>query len=604
MRPIRTVLACLAMALVVGNVAAQPSKPRVAILVYDGVQVIDHAIPYEVFGQFSLNEVYTVAKEPGPITTYMGMRVLPNHAFASAPPPDVLVLPGGDAGEAADDPEIVAWVRETAAAADHVLTICTGTFFLVGTDLLDGARVTTWYDRQDDLRRAVPTARVIGDSIVVDDGKLVSAAGSGIEGALHVLARLHGPAWAEVVRLNMEYEPMPHREHVPRVELADLNLPDGIYGAFPWREADMTRYDGDRDAWAMAWRFRSDTPLDSLRERFSRALTDRDGWSHQGEERSEGRWVGTWSLEGRDGGVWRGVTALVAIDRGYDLRIRVRRGTEPCESVDPAWSPDGRLLFVSRCEGNAEIYRMGPDGSGVERLTDTPGAEHEPVYSPDGRRVAYAYHPEGEDSEIRLMDADGGNVRTLTDDEWPEWSPTFSPDGGRIAYESTREENGDVWVRDLESGREDRLTDHPTADLAPAWSPDGATIAFQTNRDGRYSIYGIGPDGGEAVALAVPAGHAVAPTWSSNGKRLAFTRAVDGEEDIWIAAVDGSSLARVTTGDRTDFAPAWSPLGDRIAFIAREEGGAWDVWTIAPDGSDPVRLTFGGEPGGPEPATE
>ncbi len=321
-------IATLAVTLATASAAAQDAKPRVAILVYDGVQVIDHAIPYEVFGQFSLNEVYTVAKDSAAITTYMGMRILPNHTFADAPAPDVLVLPGGDAGDARDDPEIMAWIRRTAASADHVLTICTGTFFLVGTGLLDGARVTTWYDRQDELAAAAPEATVVGGEIVVESGKLVSAAGSGIEGSLHVLAKLHGHAWAEVVRLNMEYEPMPAELHVPRVELADVNLPDGVYGAFPWREADMVRYEGDRDGWAMEWRFDSDASIDSLRARLARAVVERDGWAPLGEERSEDRWEGRWTLEGRDGLPWRGEVELLRVDGARRLDLRVRRADD------------------------------------------------------------------------------------------------------------------------------------------------------------------------------------------------------------------------------------------------------------------------------------
>ena len=576
---------------------AQPDKPNVAILVYEGVQVIDHAIPFEVFGQFSLNNVYTVAADSGALTTFMGMRILPNHTFADAPEPDVLVLPGGDARDARRDPEIMEWVRRAADRADHVLTICTGTFFLVGSDLLAGSRVTTWYDRQDELRRAAPVAEVVGEEIVVDSGKLVSAAGSGIEGALHVLAKLHGEAWAEVVRLNMEYEPMPEVLHVPRVELADLELPDGIYAAFPWRTAELLRFDGDRDAWRMAWRFRSDLPIDSLRAAFSAALSGEEGWGLLDEEVTVSRWSAKWTVEGRDGEEWRGEVELGEVDGRFDLDVLVRRQVETCESVDPAWSPDGQwLVYASTCEGNAELYRMRPDGSGVERLTRTPGAEHGPAFSPDGSRIAYAYHRKGDDPEIMIMAADGSNPRTATENEATEWGPTWSPEGTRIAYESTRDGNGDIWILDLASGVETWLTDEPSRDLAPDWSPDRSTIAFQTDREGHYSIYGAGVDGSGARPLEGLPGDAVAPAWSPNGERLAFAYVAgdDGRTQIYVSDLDGEGTARVTRSDRTDFAPAWSPNGERIAFIARGATGTWDVWVIDVDGSNEIRLTSGG----------
>ena len=314
--------------LMTGPAEAQRPKPNVAILVYDGVQVIDHAIPYEVFGQFSLNNVYTVAKGPGPITTYMGMRVLPTHTFADAPEPDVLVLPGGDAGEAVRDPAIAAWIGRTAASADHVLTICTGTFFLVGTGLLEGARVTTWYDRQAELARLVPEAQVVGGDIVVESGKLVTAAGLGVEGSLRVLTRLHGEGWAEVVRLNMEHERVRASDHVPRVDLADLNLPDAIYGAIPWRTAVLERFEGDRDAWAMIWRFPSAAPLDSLRARVSAAVASSQHWTLAREERLAGGWRSRWSVRGTDGMRWAGEVRLTPVAGDVRLEMSVRRAED------------------------------------------------------------------------------------------------------------------------------------------------------------------------------------------------------------------------------------------------------------------------------------
>lgn len=322
-------LALLALVLVAGPAAAQSAKPNVAILVYDGVQIDDHAVPFEVLSQYALNNVYTVAKDGGELATWRGMRILPNHTFADAPEPDVLVLPGGDARQAEQDPEIMAWVRRTAASADHVLTICTGTFFLVETDLLDGARVTTWFERQQELARAVPAAEVVGDEIVVESGKLVTAVGSGIEGSLRVMARLHGEAWAEVVRLSMEYEIMPDVLHEPRVQLADMDMPNGIYAVFPWREAELERYEGDRDRWAMGWRFESDAPIDSLRARLARAVTEEDGWRRIDEERSDDRWTSRWSFAGHDGRAVQGTIDLLRSGDAYDLDFRVLRGATP-----------------------------------------------------------------------------------------------------------------------------------------------------------------------------------------------------------------------------------------------------------------------------------
>ena len=79
----------------IGQGASGASRKTAAILIFDGVDIIDYTGPYEVFGQGGF-EVFTVAETKGTVTTSMGMKVIPQHTFADAPPPDVLVVPGGN----------------------------------------------------------------------------------------------------------------------------------------------------------------------------------------------------------------------------------------------------------------------------------------------------------------------------------------------------------------------------------------------------------------------------------------------------------------------------------------------------------------------------
>ena len=126
MKKVCLVIALLALIAMFGSsssAAAQTTttttaKPKlnVAILIFDGVQIIDYTGPYEVFGQAGLR-VFTVAASTAPITTSMGMKVTPDHTLAQAPPADILVIPGGDIRPAMDNPEVIAWIRERAAPA-------------------------------------------------------------------------------------------------------------------------------------------------------------------------------------------------------------------------------------------------------------------------------------------------------------------------------------------------------------------------------------------------------------------------------------------------------------------------------------------------------
>lgn len=301
---------------------ASTRKPRVAILIYDDVQIIDHAAPWEVLGQYSLNEVFTVAKDTTPVTTFMGMRVIPSYGFGDHPEPDVVVIPGGDAREVVDDPEVIGWIRRHAPESRYVLGVCSGVTLLAEAELLDGRRATTFYDLLDDLAEERPAIDVIEDQLVVEDGRYVTTTGTGIEGALRVVELLHGKPWARVISLNLEFEPVPEDGRTPRARLADMNLPSSVYGAFPWREADLTAYEGDTRQWKMTWSVDGgDGP--ELAESLSEGLLG-EGWTLESERDVADGWTSDWSLLGRDGDAWRGrVEVRERSDGRVELSIQV-----------------------------------------------------------------------------------------------------------------------------------------------------------------------------------------------------------------------------------------------------------------------------------------
>lgn len=310
--------------------AQDADRPRVAILIYDGVQIIDHAAPWEVLGQYSLNEVYTVARDTTPVTTFMGMRVLPSYGFDDHPPPDVVVVPGGNSGDARSDPEVIEWLRRNAGAADYVLAVCSGVSILAETGLLDGRSATTFYNLLDDLAESRPAIEVVEDRIVVQDGKFVTTTGTGIEGALRISELLHGEPWTRVVALNLEFESVPSSERTPRAWLADMNLPSSIYGIIPWRAAELSAYEGDASRWRMTWRFPAQE-LEPLAAELSAGLSG-EGWARRAEEGETDGWTATWSLEGRGGDTWSGETRLAPLPGGrleFDIVVNDDAGGPP-----------------------------------------------------------------------------------------------------------------------------------------------------------------------------------------------------------------------------------------------------------------------------------
>ena len=164
---------------------------------------------------------------------------------------------------------------------------------------------------------------------------------------------------------------------------------------------------------------------------------------------------------------------------------------------EPAWSPDGRIAFVSHRDGFSDIYVANADGSRTIRLTDDFDRYWSPVWSPDGRRLAFVSRRVGA-SEVYVMKADGSDMRRLTDNEAWDRQPAWSPDGRRIAFTSDRDGDSEVYVMNADGSDVRRLTDNEAWDRQPAWSPDGRRIAFASDRDGDVSygdvdIYVIEP---------------------------------------------------------------------------------------------------------------
>src|SRR5262249_55059194 len=178
------------------------ARKKAAILIFDGVEIIDYTGPYEVFGASNF-DVYTVAATPDPVTTAMGMKVVPKYTFADAPQPDVLVVPGGSVRAARQSAPTLKWVTDTTQHTAHTMSVCNGAFILASAGLLDGLTATTTYHLLGDLASDYPKVKVVDDRRFADNGKIITAAGlsSGIDGALHVVEKIYGPGRAQSVAL-------------------------------------------------------------------------------------------------------------------------------------------------------------------------------------------------------------------------------------------------------------------------------------------------------------------------------------------------------------------------------------------------------------------
>jgi Tol biopolymer transport system component len=196
---------------------------------------------------------------------------------------------------------------------------------------------------------------------------------------------------------------------------------------------------------------------------------------------------------------------------------------------------------------NADIWRIAADGGGVpQRLTDSPGDDRAPVYSPDGTQILFDSTRDG-NTEIYAMDVDGEDQRRLTNDPEEDWGASWSPDGTKIAFNSYRTGAFEIWVMSADgSGLRQVTFGSQTSKEAvtPSWSPDGTRIAYNTRGGNRPNeIWSVAADGGDALNLS-RSPHSTADLWTggwgSDG-RIVFSRGLPG-------AAEASPLVRENLG--------------------------------------------------------
>jgi hypothetical protein len=252
--------------------------------------------------------------------------------------------------------------------------------------------------------------------------------------------------------------------------------------------------------------------------------------------------------------------------------------TRPWAAQDAAPAEIGSTLNV-----------VGADGGGVTRLTGDADNAYHPAWSPDGSRVVYTAHADGND-DLWLMNADGSGKTRLTTDPAADWGATWSPDGSRIAFGSDRDGSDQIYVMNADGSGQNAITSGDGDNTFPAWSPDGARIAFTSTRDGNDELYTINSDGNGLRRVTNTVTNERRAAWSPDGSQIAFERVGDGPSRIWIMNADGSGQNPITSAEYRAWSPAWSPDGSRIAFGTRRDGDN-EVYAINLDGSGETNLS-------------
>jgi TolB protein len=164
-----------------------------------------------------------------------------------------------------------------------------------------------------------------------------------------------------------------------------------------------------------------------------------------------------------------------------------------------------------------DIWVVNADGSGEVQLTDDPGDEFSPVFSPDAARIAFMRRL-GDQWDIFVMNVDGTDVTRLTDDPLDDAFPQWSPQGDRILFSRGRLEGTprlDVVVMNADGSQERLLIDHPADDFSPTWSPDGRWVTFVSDRTSNWELYVIGSEGERFNRITRTRAFEFDPSWGS-----------------------------------------------------------------------------------------
>jgi Tol biopolymer transport system component/DNA-binding winged helix-turn-helix (wHTH) protein len=255
---------------------------------------------------------------------------------------------------------------------------------------------------------------------------------------------------------------------------------------------------------------------------------------------------------------------------------------------DPSWSPDGRtILFNSERDGNFEIYSMDATGDTVRRLTFSRAWDSHPSYS-----------PMSEDTDIFLMNADGSGVTRLIDWESNEGAGprAWSRNGTQIIFNSDRYGTKDLFLLNIERRDIRPLLADPSGDIeSGTLSPDGSHIAYSVNLgQGRFEVRTVETVNRSRRSLGEYRGGVSIPKWTTDGSRLVFHAKIDGQSEILSVDIRSGEQVNLTDDPLSDLQPDISRDG-RIVFISDRgaQQGKWGLYSLNEEGGDLRPLSDG-----------
>jgi putative intracellular protease/amidase len=279
---------------------------QVAILLFEGVQIIDFTGPFEVLGQAGY-QVITVSANPS-VKTNMGMKVNSDYTFTNCPEAGIFIIPGGNISGTRQSAETIKWIKQYSEKSDVVMSVCNGALILAETGLLDGLTATTYHNAITELEKGFPKTKVISDKRFVDNGKFITTAGlsSGIDGALHIIEKLKGKSKAQTVALNLEYDWKPGNNYA-RASLADKYLKkifEGDDEGFPSiSSTNLLNTEGNEGTWKIEYEVTGNTTSEEIEKFMEKMIVRKMDWK---KDKNTHPTKSNWSFTSSEKENWNG----------------------------------------------------------------------------------------------------------------------------------------------------------------------------------------------------------------------------------------------------------------------------------------------------------
>jgi eukaryotic-like serine/threonine-protein kinase len=266
-----------------------------------------------------------------------------------------------------------------------------------------------------------------------------------------------------------------------------------------------------------------------------------------------------------------------------------------------AISADGKNLAYTGVSTTSHLWSIpaiqssgGTTGSPSRITSGTNLRNALPVFSPDGRKLAFVVWRTGTDGEIWVMDSDGQNAAQLTTDSANHQFPSWFPGGNEIAYSSsvlgTVNIESVIKATSLKTGKDRVIFDVRQPIGFPRLSPDGKFVAFNSNKSGPINIWVGSVETGQLKQLTFDKEMMGFPCWSPDGKLLAFEIKRGDDNHIVVMPSTGGAVTQLTSEPGLSWQYDWSPDGDKIAF-AGQRNGLWNIYWVSHTTKEQKQLT-------------